>query len=326
MDITTDTQVVKTIPTSASKLTLDEAVRANLETGILLLCKEALVTAIQDRRLHRGHLKVLAAIATFMNSTTAKAWPGRSSIAALLAMPVKTVSNLLLELRGFGYLLAARQAVEEANNRKLTVYTWGNIDHETIRREITKFVEGMRNGTVPSQRDHESPAPAGQSRPSGTSEVPSQRDSPVPAGTSTEKVPPGRVQKSRQDGDSNSIKEKEDIYIECSQCNSNEPHICSGVFVISKQHGLIVPAKAVEVWRKRFSAIPDLEAHMAMLSTYIRKKGIMHVGWDQPAAWMAGQLARDNERAIRENRVASARVARTTATDPSRNSWASAKR
>lgn len=216
MDTTTSTQVVKAEPTSSGTPSLDEAVQANLNTGILLLCKEALVTAIQDRRLHRGHLRVLAAIATFMNSTTAKAWPGRAAIATLLGMPVKTVSNLLLELRGFGYLIADKQAVEEANNKRLTVYTWGKIDHETIRREITSFVEGVRSGKVPPWREPESPAPAGQSRPGGNSKVPSQRDSPIPAGLFPEKVPPQRAEKSRPSGDSNSIKELKTHTRECA--------------------------------------------------------------------------------------------------------------
>lgn len=178
--------------------TLRDVAAANVETGVLLLCKEALVTAIQDSRLHRGHLRVLAAIATFMSTKTAKAWPGRTAIAALLGMPPKSVSNLLLELRNLGYLIADREVVPEANNRNLMVYTFGKIDHETIRREITSFINGVREGRipyakVPPQRDTQSPALTGQSRPSGTFE--------------TEKVPPQRVGKSRPNGDSNSKKE-----------------------------------------------------------------------------------------------------------------------
>ena len=190
-----------------SALTLSEAAEANLKTGVLLMCKEALVTAIQDRRLHRGHLSVLATLVNFMSSRTAKAWPGRAAIAAINGMPVKTVSNLLLELRNFGYLIAEREAVEEAGNRSLTVYTFGNIDHETIRREITSFVESVRVARsaeqlrgepekVPPQRDY-------QSRPNGTI-------SPAPTGLVSDKVPPQRVEKSRPGGDSNLYKELEE--------------------------------------------------------------------------------------------------------------------
>jgi hypothetical protein len=73
--------------------TLNAAAEANRQTGLLLATKEQLVTAIQDRRCERGHLRVLACIATFMNATTGKAWPGRAAIAALLGFTPKTVSN-----------------------------------------------------------------------------------------------------------------------------------------------------------------------------------------------------------------------------------------
>lgn len=192
--------------TEAKSPTLTEAASENLRTGVLLLCKEALVTAIQDRRLHRGHLCVLASIATFMSARTAKAWPGRAAIAAWTGLSPKSVSNLLLEMRDFGYLIAARESVEEANNRSLTVYTFGKIDHETLRRQITETINSMRAArqfgeNVPSQQEQKSPAPVGQSRPSGT-------NSPAPVGTLPEKVPLGRVAKSRQGGDSNSMMEQ----------------------------------------------------------------------------------------------------------------------
>lgn len=191
--------------------TLNDFAADNVVTGMLLLCKEALITAIQDRRLHRGHLKVLAAIASYMNLQTAKAWPSREAIATCLDMPVKTISNLLLELRGFGYLIAEKQAVAEAENRRLTVYTFGSaIDRDTIERTITEIIMQMRSAgkepaayatnapqakKVPSQRENlsdESPVPTGKSRPDGkfkSEEVPPQRESPVPAGTSDHKSP-----------------------------------------------------------------------------------------------------------------------------------------
>lgn len=122
---------------------LRDAASANVQTGVLMLCKEALVTAIQDRRLERGHLKVLAAIVTYMN-TRALAWPGRLQIALDTGLQVRHVSNLLLELRRFGYLIADRENVPEADNKRLTVYTFGNIDHETIRRQISEWVMAVR--------------------------------------------------------------------------------------------------------------------------------------------------------------------------------------
>lgn len=187
---------------------LSDAARQNVETGVLLLCKEALVTAIQDRRLERAHLRVLACVVQFVNRTTAKAWPDRQTIAKMTGLTAKTVSNRLKELRDFGYLIADREPVEEANNRSLTVYTFGNIDHDTIRAEIAKFVDAVKqvrdgkdaspaalmmdHGAVPAGRDspgpqgHKSPGPQGQSRPAGT----------VDEG----EVPAGRARKSRPAG------------------------------------------------------------------------------------------------------------------------------
>jgi hypothetical protein len=150
---------------------LSAAALANVQTGVLLLCKEALITAIQDRRLDRCHLRVLAAIATFINARTAKAWPDRNTIAVMIGLSPKTVSNTILELRNFGYLIAERERVAEAGDRSLTVYTFGNIDHETIRREITKFVEAVRDGRHPRT-----------SPPAMTSEVPARGESPRPRG------------------------------------------------------------------------------------------------------------------------------------------------
>jgi hypothetical protein len=222
-----------------NRLSLTAAAQANIETGVLLLCKEALITAIQDRRLQRPHLRVLATIAEHINTRTAKAWPSRMAIAIRADLSPKSVSNVILQLRGWGYLVADRETVEEADGKRLTVYTFGNIDHEGIRREITAFVNRLReqrdpdevessrqggNSHVPPQQDF--PVPTGIPAPAefpserdvpaqeGTpepEEVPPGQDVPAPAGTASSrpdgKFPPGRERSSRQGGDSNSNKE-----------------------------------------------------------------------------------------------------------------------
>ena len=124
---------------------LQTAAQANIETGLYLLQKEALTTAILDKRLGRLHLRVLACISIFMNPRTAKSWPSRASIAEILGLSPDSVGNKLRELRVLGYLVMDRERVEEAENRSLAVYTLGNIDHETIRREITNFVMQIRS-------------------------------------------------------------------------------------------------------------------------------------------------------------------------------------
>src|SRR5262249_49917160 len=102
---------------------LNETAAANIQTGVLLFVKEALCTAMFDRRLDRGHRLVLGAIAMHINGTTAKAWPGRDILAQITGLSPKTVSNSIAELAFMGYLIRDRENVPEANNRKLTVYT-----------------------------------------------------------------------------------------------------------------------------------------------------------------------------------------------------------
>jgi len=84
--------------------------------------------------------------------------------------------------------------VAAANNKALTVYTFGNIDHEGIRQEITAFVHKVREarGKVPPQRELQSPAPTGTI----PQKVPPQRElndvSSRPGGDSNKKdnIPP----------------------------------------------------------------------------------------------------------------------------------------
>lgn len=184
--------------TTEAQSDLSAAAEANLRTSALLLVKEALITAIQDRRLERGHLRVLAAIGMCINSRSAKAWPSRSTISSMTGLSVKTVSNYLLELRNLGYLIAGRENVEEADNRRMTVYTFGNIDHDTIRSEITKYVMGLRETR---RQKEESP------RIRGTSSYTGNNSSP-PTGNSDQLEFPARgVKKSPPTGSRNSKKE-----------------------------------------------------------------------------------------------------------------------
>ena len=118
----------------------DSVVAANQQTAALLLCKEAFITAAADTRLQRTHIRVLAAIAMFIDVTT-EAWPSRKTLSAVLGgLSLKTVSNTVTELRNFGYLVTTRKPVENAGGKTLTVYTFGNIDHDTIRMTYGNFI------------------------------------------------------------------------------------------------------------------------------------------------------------------------------------------
>lgn len=126
-------------PSSSAMQAIDEA---NRTTSVVLLCKEFLIRAIEDRTLERSHLRVLACIVRVVN-TNAQAWPSRSFIAFETGLTVKTVSNLISELRQKGYLIASRETVPEANNRNITVYRLGNIDHDTIRQGLDRVVAAL---------------------------------------------------------------------------------------------------------------------------------------------------------------------------------------
>jgi hypothetical protein len=87
------------------------------------------------------------------------------------------------------------------------------------------------------------------------------------------------------------------------------PHMNGVGFVISEKHGLVIPLEIVNGWKRRFTAIPDLEAQMQKLAAVILARGIMHAGWQCPDGWMAGCLAKDNQRAIDDAKVTDAKVA-----------------
>jgi hypothetical protein len=96
----------------------------------------------------------------------------------------------------------------------------------------------------------------------------------------------------------------------------SSPHMNGVGFVISEAHNLVIPAEIVSRWRTRFAAIPDLEAKMEKLASFILKGGIMHPGWTSPDGWMAGCLSDDNQRAINEARIADAKIANAQRSQP----------
>jgi len=95
------------------------------------------------------------------------------------------------------------------------------------------------------------------------------------------------------------------------------PHMNGKGFVISTKHDLYIPMEIVEGWRRRFSAISDLEAAMQKLGSVIVHKGITHAGWSCPGGWMAGCLAQDNQRAKdQQQRKVDAEVAKAKGGSP----------
>jgi hypothetical protein len=89
------------------------------------------------------------------------------------------------------------------------------------------------------------------------------------------------------------------------------PHMNGVGFVISKAHGLFIPADIVGRWRDRFPAIPDLEAAMQRLATKLLHHGTSHPGWTCPDGWMVGVLADMNAEFAEKKRIADAKIAST---------------
>ena len=87
------------------------------------------------------------------------------------------------------------------------------------------------------------------------------------------------------------------------------PHMNGVGFVISEQHGLIIPLEVIAGWRDRFKSLPDIEAAMQRLAATLLHRGITHPGWTCPDGWMAGVLAEMNEEAASKRRVADAKIA-----------------
>lgn len=244
--------------TTETQSNLSVAAEENLRTSALLLVKEALITAIQDRRLERGHLRVLAAIGMFMNSRTAKAWPSRSAIAGMTGLSVKSVSNNLMELRNLGYLISGRENVEEAGNRRLTVYTFGNIDHDTIRNEITKYVMGLREAR---QDGSESPRPRGSSPHTGNNGSP-------PTGKSGQlEFPAHGVRSSPPAGCRNSKKELLDT--SPNGDGANAPSIAPAIRTVRQ----IVWAECLAYFRNIYGESLAEDALRARLGKMIRECG-----------------------------------------------------
>lgn len=161
----------------------------NRHTAFYFLGREYLVTAIQDRRLERKHLRVLACIVLMTDKETLLIRPRRSDISGQTGYQPKTVSNILRELRLFGYIIPNVADGDEDDPK--APLTFGNIDHETIRNEITAWVEKFRatqkspptgTNSVPAHRD-KSPRPQGLSPPTGTFVSPPTGTAAPPTGT-----------------------------------------------------------------------------------------------------------------------------------------------
>ena len=135
----------------------DDVVRENLERGFLLVIKEVIVQAIRDPRLDRRHLRVLAEVIDFLNSSSMTAYPGRKKLTEQASVHhvqkpytepgiAKTISELIT----FGYLISTKRQ-GEPGGRALSHYTIRKPTQEELQDEITAFIT-MQRATPKSSR------------------------------------------------------------------------------------------------------------------------------------------------------------------------------
>jgi hypothetical protein len=70
----------------------------------LLATIRQLCRALGDRRLKRGHRRLLASVAQHINDRTRTAWPGMKALGAAAELDDETVRVMLQELRRWGYI------------------------------------------------------------------------------------------------------------------------------------------------------------------------------------------------------------------------------
>ncbi len=196
-------------PRSSTELSAFEAAIEQLETcGFMLARLETLMKAVRDKRLDRTCLLVLAVLIEHMNKETLTTWVGRKTIADLLGITEKTVSNCLWRLSCLGYIVSARLPTPQANNRVMLHHTLSALSPEELEAAIARAVSSIK-GEVSSVVAFPTSRPDGKScegiPPVGTGSRPDG----VPAPTGTQSAtsrPNGNTEaaSSRPDGYSNS--------------------------------------------------------------------------------------------------------------------------
>lgn len=138
------------------------AVAENIRTSIALSSMEAMCNAVQDTRLGRQHLRIIAFVARGMG-VDGISEPNRDFLASTLQISLKTLRNRIYELRQLGYLVGRTNE----SGQSIAAYTWGDsaLDHEEIRNALDRYIAQLKSAqpslntgtpnieTVPAGRD-----------------------------------------------------------------------------------------------------------------------------------------------------------------------------
>lgn len=137
----------------------DQIVEENLQRGLLLAIKNVILTAIDDPRLDRRHLRVLALVIKHLNNESGSAYPGRKRLADETATYDRaaysqgTVAVTIADLVAWGYLISTRKS-PAGGGRALAHYTIMKPSVEDLQAQITAWVRSHAPdpGSVAKQR------------------------------------------------------------------------------------------------------------------------------------------------------------------------------
>jgi hypothetical protein len=220
-------------------------------------------------------------------------------------------SSTLSAERLAALLMRDESTVRRARALLVTLNLLGRVKRPGLSDRHYALIDRMLAGeNVPLTwwLDATSEPPAARGRPGKT---PGTRYPPFTEKTPSTRYPPFTENPGHPVPDEFSL--SKEIRPEAAVQQSPTPHLTPAGFVISAQHGLVVPMQTVAAWRARFPDIPDLEAAMGKLAATILARGPMHPGWSCPEGWMAGVLAHMNREAANEAKVTAARLARVAA-------------
>jgi hypothetical protein len=105
--------------------------------------------ALRDRRLEHAHRAVLAELLEDMGSKNGKCWTLRETLAERLGMSVRTVNNVLYELRTWGYV-CWEKLPNPLDDTKLTFHYTVALalkPRADLQADITRAVEALRKST-----------------------------------------------------------------------------------------------------------------------------------------------------------------------------------
>jgi hypothetical protein len=152
----------------------DDDIAAVLARGTLYVAWDQVKVAIHDPRLDRPHLAVLVELLDCLNSKTGTAWPSRELLAMRCRVAVKTVQNVLYDLKKHGYISWEKRPVD---GRRLTQYVvpLAHIDRDQLRAQLDEYL-----AKLPARQGNETARHSGQkvTRPSGHTRQDGQKSAP----------------------------------------------------------------------------------------------------------------------------------------------------